>query len=164
MPTEAEALREIDLAAFPDAAIGKGATVRCLRFEAAGAFTIGDNVLIEAESVYLGAGAAIGSDTIVRAIKGRTGRFSMGDQSLIGEHSQVMVPHFECGDYTRIFRDALISGYKPTILGHNCWVGQGAVLNSAETLTIGNNLRMGGSQIWTHVASGELLEGSRFYS
>jgi hypothetical protein len=37
------------------------------------------------------------------------------------------------------------------------------VLNCAERLTLGNNVRMGGSQIWTHVASGELLEGCRFF-
>lgn len=88
----------------------------------------------------------------------------MGDYSFVDEQCNVMVPSFECGDYTQIFRNALVSGYKPVSLGHNCWVGQGAILNSAETLSIGNNVRMGGSQIWTHVASGELLEGSRFYN
>lgn len=144
--------------------VGAGVTIRCRQFEAAGDFTIGDGATIEAERIVLGAGARIGASTVVRAIRGVTELFQTGDQSLLDEGCNVMVPRFQCGDYTRIFRDALISGYKPVTLGHNCWVGQGAILNSAETLAIGNNVRMGGSQIWTHVASGELLEGSRFYN
>lgn len=157
-------LRDFDPGALAEGAVGRDVEIRCSSFAAAGAFSIGDGVVIEAETIYLGDGAVIGAGTTVRAIAGRTQCFSMGDHSLIDEQCNVMVPLFSCGDYTRIFRSGLISGYKPATLGHNCWVGQGAVLNSAETLSIGNNVRMGGSQIWTHVASGELLEGSRFFN
>lgn len=160
----AEPLPPFDPASLPGADVGGGASVRCLHFDAHGPFRIGDGVRIEAERIVLGAGAQIGAGTVVRAIRGQIALLALGDEALIDENSTVMVPRFECGDYTRIFRNALISGYKPITLGHNCWVGQGAILNSAETLTIGNNVRMGGSQIWTHVASGELLEGSRFYN
>ena len=157
-------LAHVPPSALAGGIVGRNVSIRCLSFEAIGSFTIGDEVEIESEQIILGAGAEIGRGTLVRAINGRTERFSMGDHSLIDDSCNVMVPSFECGDYTRIFRNALISGYKQVKLGHNCWVGQGAILNSAETLLIGNNVRMGGCQIWTHVASGELLEGSRFYN
>lgn len=158
-----EPMRELDPDQLSQGVVGRNVSIRCLRFESAGTFKIGDGVELEAEIIRLGDGAEIGSGTSVRAIRERTELLSIGDQALLDENCNVMVPRFECGDYTRIFRNALISGYKPVTLGHNCWVGQGAILNSAETLTIGNNVRMGGSQIWTHVASGEVLEGSRFY-
>lgn len=144
--------------------VGAGVVIRAREFEAIGRFTIGAGAVIEAERVVLGDGATIGAGAKVRAISGTTTLFQMGDHSLIDENSNVMVPAFSCGDYTRIFRDALISGYEPVTIGHNCWVGQGAVLNSAKRLSLGNNVRMGGSQIWTHVASGELLLGSRFFN
>lgn len=162
--TKSRELKAFDPSSLPGASVGPGVSIRCCEFEAAGPFRIGEGTTIEAERIVLGVGAEVGAGVTAKAIRGVTELFSLGDQALIDEGSNVMVPHFSCGDYTRIFRNALISGYKPATLGHNCWVGQGAVLNSAERLEIGNNVRMGGSQIWTHVASGELLEGSRFYN
>lgn len=161
--TEETSIRELDPDELSSGVVGRNVSIRCSRFIAAGSFKIGDGVEIEAEVIHLGDGAEIGGGTSVRAIRGRTELLSMGDQALLDKNCTIMVPRFECGDYTRIFQNALISGYQPVTLGHNCWVGQGAILNSAETLTIGNNVRMGGSQIWTHVASGEVLEGSRFH-
>lgn len=161
---DSKQVRELDSRALSKGTVGRDVSIRCLRFEAVGSFTVGDGVEIEADHIELGEGAEIRAGTVVRAIAGRTEQFSMGDYSLIDDHCNIMVPRFACGDYTRIFRNVLISGYKPATVGHNCWVGQGAILNSAEALSIGNNVRMGGSQIWTHVASGELLEGSRFYN
>jgi acetyltransferase-like isoleucine patch superfamily enzyme len=161
--TAGHSTRELRPDELSGGVVGENVSIRCVRFEAAGSFKIGNGVEIEAEVIQLGDGAEIGNGTTVRAIRGRTELLSMGDQALLDESCNIIVPRFECGDYTRIFRNALISGYKPVTLGHNCWVGQGAIFNSAEILTIGNNVRMGGSQIWTHVASGEVLEGSRFY-
>lgn len=157
-------LPDVAPSALSGGVVGSGAMIRARSFEAGGKFTIGEGALIEAERIILGDGATIGARTKVRAIRGVTTLFKMGDHSLIDEDSSAMVPEFSCGDYTRIFRNALISGYEPVTIGHNCWIGQGAILNSARTLTLGNNVRMGGSQIWTHVASGELLLGSRFFN
>src|SRR6185503_11302063 len=126
----------------------------CDELDHAGPFTIDEDVVIDARRVVLGYGARIERGTIVRALRGRTDTFTMGDWSLLSYQMQVLVPTFSCGDYTQIFNSCLLSGYRDLTLGHNCWVGQGAVLNAAERLTLGNNVRMGGSQIWTHVASG----------
>jgi acetyltransferase-like isoleucine patch superfamily enzyme len=158
-------LKRLDIQNIKGASAGKNVTIECSEFKHEGNFAIGDNVTIKAEKIYLGSNAIIEHDTKIGAIKGEMQSLHMGDESLIGFNSQVLAPEFKIGDYTRIFNSALCSGYKPITLGHNCWVGQSAILNSAEILTIGNNVRMGGNiQIWTHVASGELLEGCRFFS
>lgn len=154
----------LTIRAMPDAVVGDDVEIVCESFEAIGPFTIGRGCRLEAKEIILGSGARLGDEVVVKAIHGGTTRFAMGDHALLDDRCNVMVPEFVCGDYTRVFRNALISGYKPVSLGHNCWIGQGAILNSAEDLRIGNNVRMGGAQIWTHVASGELLEGSRFYN
>lgn len=157
-------MKRIDLSKIDGAQFGKDSVIECDEFIHEGKFFIGDSVEITSSKVYLGNNSRIEDGTKIHALKGVMESFSMGDESVLGFNSQVMVPVFKMGDYTRIFNSSLCSGYKPLTLGHNCWVGQGSILNSAETLTIGNNVRMGSVQIWTHVASGELLEGCKFYS
>ena len=91
-------------------------------------------------------------------------RFALGDQSLIGHGSQILSPNFSMGDYCQLHNQGLHSGYRPLSIGHNCWIGQNSILNCTERLTIGNNVRIGTqSQLWTHVASGELLEGCTLF-
>ena len=158
-------MKIIDFSVIKGAHIGENVTVECDEFINAGDFFIEDNTLIRAKKIILGSNARIEKDTKITPIRGEMDLFIMGDESLIGFNSQIMLPHFVIGDYSRLFSGALCSGYKPIVIGHNCWIGQATILNSIENLTIGNNVRMGGnSQIWTHVASGELLEGCRFYS
>lgn len=94
------------------------------------------------------------------AINGFSEEMSFGDFSFVGFNQNILVPKFIVGDYAVIHNSLLVNGYKPCTLGHNCWIGQGTILNSTEDLIIGNNVRIGTqSQLWTHVASGELLEG-----
>lgn len=157
-------MKRVDLSKIDGVHCGKNSFIECDEFMHYGKFFIGDNVTISSKKVYLGNNARIEDGTKIHAINGKMDFFIMGDESVIGFNSQVMVPQFVMGDYTKIFNSSLCSGYKPLTLGHNCWVGQSSILNSAETLTIGNNVRMGSVQIWTHVASGELLEGCKFYS
>jgi acetyltransferase-like isoleucine patch superfamily enzyme len=157
-------MKKLVLSDYKDASIGNNVEVWCEEFSCIGAFTLGDNVSLKARRIVLGNNARIDGNVAVRSLKENMEEFSMGDESLIGFNTQVLVPSFTMGDYTQLFNSSLVSGYKPVTIGHNCWIGQGAILNSAETLILGNNVRMGGSQIWTHVASGELLEGSNFYS
>ena len=67
-------------------------------------------------------------------------------------------------DFSEIHNSGLHSGYKDLTLGYNCWVGQNSILNATESLTIMNNVRIGTqSQLWTHVASGELIEGCTLF-
>lgn len=157
-------MQKLDISKFDKAQFGAGVEIFCEEFISTGRFSLGDNISIKAKRVVLGNNARIDADVAVRSMRGDMELFSMGDESLLGFNTQVLVPEFSMGDYSQIFNSSLVSGYKPVTMGHNCWVGQGAILNSADTLTIGDNVRMGGSQVWTHVASGELLEGSNFYN
>jgi acetyltransferase-like isoleucine patch superfamily enzyme len=144
---------------------------------------IGDGVVIEADRVVLRPGAVIEADNrfsvgelilghgtrierggAYRGIAGRAERMCIGDYSRLGASMNVLVPELRVGDYTALHNSMLISGYKPCVLGHNCWVGQQTILNSTERLQIGNNVRIGTqSQLWTHIASGELLEGCTLF-
>lgn len=156
-------MNKINLADYPNIKAGENVTLECEQISCVGNVTLGDNVSISAQKISFGNNVKIESNTVIRSLRGDMELFSMGDESLLANDIRVLAPYVTLGDYTQVFSFSLLSGYKPLIIGHNCWVGQGAILNSAETLTLGNNVRMGGSQIWTHVASGELLEGSNFF-
>lgn len=121
-------------------------------------------VRIAARKVEIGAGSRIERGSTVRGLGSAMERFSLGDQSMIGFDTQILAPEFRMGDYGQLHNSGLHSGYRPLTLGHNCWVGQNSILNCTELLTIGNNVRIGTqSQLWTHVASGELLEGCTLF-
>jgi len=134
-----------------DVAIGKGSR-------------IGAGVVLQAEAIRIGEGAVIERGTSIRGLGAPMRRFSMGDQAFVGFGSQILCPEFAMGDYSQLHNTALATGYKPLAIGHNCWIGQSSILNCTEQLTIGNNVRIGTqSQLWTHVASGELLEGCTLF-
>lgn len=150
----------VDLQKFANSKIGSNVKIYSKTFLADGYFEIGDDVVIEAENVRLGDGCRIEHGVRVKGLGSVCSHFSLGDESFLGFSNQILVPHFEMGDYSQIHNSGLHSGYKPLVIGHNCWIGQNSILNSTETLKIGNNCRIGtGSQLWTHVASGELMEG-----
>ncbi len=156
-------MRAIDLTDYPNVIFGENVSIQGTSVIIKPGSTIGDNVIIHAKNIEIGFDAVIEKGTVIRALGVPMETFRLGDNCLIGFSTQILVPYFEMGDYSQLHNSSLCSGYKPLNIGNNCWIGQGAILNSFETLTLGNNVRMGGSQIWTHVASGELLEGSNFY-
>lgn len=123
---------------------------------------VGANVRILAERIGIGYGTKIGNDCHIRAKKGRPSELvSIGDFTFLDCNSNVLARRFQVGDYVSIYKDLYMAGgRRDCLIGHNCWIGQDTILDTNEQLTIGNNVRIGtGSQIWTHVASGELLEG-----
>src|SRR5437868_1018949 len=125
---------------------------------------IGPGVRIVARNAQIGSGSQIEQGTSVRGLGAPMDRFVVGDQALIGFETQILSPDFVMGDYSQLHNSGLHSGYRPLSIGHNCWVGQNSILNCTERLSIGNNVRIGTqSQLWTHVASGELLEGCTLF-
>jgi acetyltransferase-like isoleucine patch superfamily enzyme len=69
------------------------------------------------------------------------------------------------GDWNVFHNDMLLMAEDYLLIGHNCWFGQNSILDGAGGLEIGNGVRVGMySQIWTHIASGEQIEGCVFYS
>jgi acetyltransferase-like isoleucine patch superfamily enzyme len=71
------------------------------------------------------------------------------------------------GDYCKVHAGCFINvghgGY--VIFGHNCWFGEQTVLDGAGGLSGGNNIGAGiGSQLYTHIAHGDTIEGCTFES
>ncbi len=144
--------------------IGSNVKITADSLEISDGAIIKDNNSIYSVKIKIGFKSTIDENSELKAINGRAEYFILGDYCYLGKNQTVLVPAFRIGDYTSIHKNALINGYKPCTLGHNCWVGQNSILNSTETLTIGNNVRIGTqSQIWTHAASGELLEGCTLF-
>ena len=126
---------------------------------------ISDNVEITADRVYIGYGGKIneqvklGKDEITP-----DSEIYLGDQIVLNAKIRASVPSLRVGDYGNMHEQIVFYGDKKCTIGHNCWIGQWSVFNSKDELLIGNNFRMGvQSQVWTHVASGELIEGCKMY-
>ena len=149
---------------FARAQISDNAKILCEHATIGDGAVIGPDVTIEAREVHIGAGTIIERGTTIKGLGKPCARLWVGDQSFVGFANQILVPDFVMGDYAQLHNSSLTSGYQPIRIGHNCWIGQQSILNCTETLTLGNNVRVGtGSHIWTHVASGELLEGCTLY-
>lgn len=154
----------INLTRFPDVTFGKNVTIFGNHVEIKAGTKIGDNVSIEAENIQIGFDSVIEYGTTIKGLGKPMKKFVLGDNCFLGFRSQVLVPEFTMLDYSQLHNSGLHSGYKSLFIGYNCWIGQNSILNSTEKLTIGNNVRIGTqSQLWTHVASGELLEGCTLY-
>lgn len=109
---------------------------------------IGKNVIIE----------ILGNDPNLKA--------EIGDNNIINDNTRIFIHgDFKMGDWNVLHNDMLVMAEQYLYIGHNCWFGQNTILDGAGGLTIGNGVRVGMySQIWTHVASGEQIEGCTLFS
>ena len=124
---------------------------------------VGNNNIISGKSIYIGFGSKI-EQNCKFLLPAEYGEFSIGDNCFIGHDSKIIVPFFKTGDYVTLHNHLLVNGYKPCIIGHNVWVGQGSILNATDKLTIGNGVGIGTyNSIWTHGGHGELLEGCNIF-
>jgi len=70
---------------------------------------------------------------------------------------------FVLGDYCTLH--SVTAHGRSVRLGHNCWIGQGAILDGLGGLVIGNNVGIGAySQIYTHAQFGDMLAGCQHRS
>ena len=149
---------------FVDVTFGENVKIEAESASIQPGAVIGDNVSIVAKDIFIGTGSKIENGTQVRGLGTSMVSFRMEDYSFIGFSNQIFCSSFSMGDYSQLHNSGLHSGYAPLKIGHNCWIGQNTILNCTELLEIGNNVRIGTqSQLWTHVASGELLEGCTLY-
>lgn len=126
---------------------------------------IENDVRIEGDLIGIGYRTKIESRCSISAIGDKASKIIIGDCTTIAHDTTILVPVLEVGDYTSIHNHVLVNGYKPCTIGHNCFFGQHTVLNSTEELWIGNNVRQGvNGSIYTHAASGELLEGCNIFN
>lgn len=85
-----------------------------------------------------------------------------GDNNVINDHTRILISdgNVIIGDWNVFHNDMLIMGGNGLSIGHNGWFGQNTILDGSGELQLGNGVRIGMySQVWTHVASGELIEG-----
>lgn len=90
---------------------------------------------------------------------------SLGDNNIINDNTRILIDgNFEIGDWNVFHNDMLIMSGAGMKIGHNGWFGQNTILDGSGGLTLGNGVRIGMySQIWTHVASGEQIEGCTLF-
>lgn len=105
----------------------------------------------------------IGKNVIIQSAKGsKSPRLRIGDCNIINNNTKIIVSDagIEIKDWNVIHDNTLLIGGDGLGMKHNCWIGQNTILDGSGQLYIGNGVRVGMySQIWTHVASGEQIEG-----
>lgn len=91
---------------------------------------------------------------------------TIGDNNIINDNTRIFIHEdFIVGDWNVFHNDMLVMSEQSVKIGHNCWFGQNTILDGTGGLEIGNGVRVGMySQIWTHVASGEQIEGCNLYA
>lgn len=128
---------------------------------------IDESAQINADLV-IGSYNYIGKDVVIGGFKDQiSGTIHIGDCNSIYENTKIIMgtEGLTIGDWNVFHNRMLIMGTKRMEIGHNCWFGQNTTLDSAGGLYIGNGVRVGmNSQLWTHVASGELIEGCSLFA
>ena len=118
-------------------------------------------------NVVLGNYNRIGKNVVIEII-GDSANISahIGDNNIINDNTRILIHgQLKIGDWNVFHNDMLLMAEDHLTVGHNCWFGQNTILDGAGGLEIGNGVRVGMySQIWTHIASGEQIEGCIFYA
>lgn len=118
-------------------------------------------------NVVMGEYNRIGKNVVIEILgNNKNASVNIGDNNVINDNTRIFVHgELSIGDWNVFHNDMLIMAETEMKIGHNCWFGQNTILDAAGGLEIGNGVRVGMySQIWTHVASGEQIEGCTLYS
>lgn len=98
----------------------------------------------------------------VKLVQTGSGRVIIGDYCRIGSGVKFVVGEEDVliGDWTTLHDNTLVLGGAGVKIGAHCWFGQNCILDGTGRLDIGDGVRVGMySQIWSHVAAGEQIEG-----
>lgn len=97
-----------------------------------------------------------------------TVELALGDGTYLGPGVHIIGRgKVEFGDYCKVHAGCFINvgSGGSVVFGHNCWFGEQTVLDGAGGLFGGNNVGAGiGSQLYTHIAHGDVIEGCLFES
>ena len=114
-------------------------------------------------NIQLGEYNSIGKNVTIKYLdEKKKPKVIIGDNNVINDNTRILIGSQDVviGDWNVFHNDMLILGGNGLQIGHNCWFGQNTILDGSGKLQISNGVRVGMySQIWTHVASGELIEG-----
>jgi acetyltransferase-like isoleucine patch superfamily enzyme len=115
-------------------------------------------------TVDIGRSVTIGKD--VKFIIPKGSNVKINDYVTIGDSVKFVLEsgNVTIGDWTTLHSNTLLLSTLGVDIGQHCWFGQNVVLDGTGMLTIRNGVRVGMfSQIWTHVAAGEQIEGCTLY-
>lgn len=128
--------------------------------------TIHDSAYIH-PNVILGDYNRIGANVKIEILGNNpNAKAIIGDNNIINDNTRIFIHgDLAIGDWNVFHNDMLIMAEDYIHIGHNGWFGQNTILDGAGGLEIGNGVRVGMySQIWTHVASGEQIEGCTLFA
>jgi acetyltransferase-like isoleucine patch superfamily enzyme len=112
------------------------------------------------DDVRLGRDVSFGRNVVFNCEKVR-----IGDGAAFGDNVVVNSTTFEIGDFATVYNSCFFPGPGSLFIGHNFWLGTGAIVDCQGGTRIGNNVGVGaGSQLWTHMVFGDVLAGCRFHS
>ncbi len=114
--------------------------------------------------IEVGQGCSIGDN--VQIIFAKPAAVKLGDYVVLGDGVKMIVDggDITIGDWTTLHADTLVLSKTGVCIGQHCWFGQNTVLDGTGGLTIENGVRVGMySQLWSHVAAGEQIEGCTLY-
>lgn len=95
------------------------------------------------------------------------GTVKIGRYVTIGDNVKIILSggDIEIGDWTTIHADSLLMSESGLWIKRHCWFGQNTILDGTGGLTIEDGVRVGMySQIWSHVAAGEQIEGCTLFA
>lgn len=119
---------------------------------------VGDGTVNIGESSSIGPGAQI--------VFSHPGTVTIGDYCTIGAGVKIVCfgGDVTIGDWTTLHDNCLVLSGEYVRIGQHGWFGQNCVIDGSGGLSIGNGVRVGMySQIWSHVAAGEQLEGCTLF-
>ncbi len=102
----------------------------------------------------------------VQFIFASEGSVTIGDYCRIGDGVKFVVTSGDVviGDWTTLHDSCLVLSTAGVDIGQHGWFGQNTVIDGSGGMTIGNGVRVGMySQLWSHVAAGEQIEGCTLY-
>lgn len=119
---------------------------------------------IFAKRMSVGIGVQIDGDTTIGTPEHPLEEVVLGDHVYIGSGCNISTLSLTIGDYTKIHRNSLVYGRTALSIGHNCWFGEGTIIDAEGQTAIGNNVGVGAhSQLWSHIRHGDLLMGCTLY-
>lgn len=119
---------------------------------------VGSGTVRVGESTSIGPGAQI--------IFNKPGTVTLGDYCNIGAGVKIVCSGGDVtiGDWTTLHDTCLVMSGRYAQIGDHCWFGQNCVIDGSGGLKIGRGVRVGMySQIWSHVAAGEQIEGCTLF-
>lgn len=108
--------------------------------------------------------AKIGND--VQFIFQSPGNISIGDYCSIGDGVKFICSGGDIfiDDWTTLHDNCLVLSGEYVKIAEHCWFGQNSVIDGSGGISIGRGVRVGMySQLWSHVAAGEQIEGCTLF-